>query len=208
VFAGRASARERSRRGRRTALKRTAKPSGPGARGWRQVGGDGSNPTGSRSIANSPAMEARRIRLQGEPGISRQPTAQGTPECSDCTCMLVCVFFAHCLHTRPRVQQAPGVSCALLTWAKRIGTPRAKRAAGMRRCVHSSSSAKADDPVFQRRQRSNERPRRTGYPASAGYDRVGNGISGVASPRNDGSGRAKWPPVNPLLTIHRAKIAG
>jgi hypothetical protein len=92
VFAGRASARERSRRGRRTALKRTAKPSGPGARGWRQVGGDGSNPTGSRSIANSPAMEARRIRLQGEPGISRQPTAQGTPECSDCTCMLVCVF--------------------------------------------------------------------------------------------------------------------
>src|SRR6266850_4646618 len=35
-------------------------------------------------------MEARRIRLQGELGISRQTIAQGMPECSGCTCMLVC----------------------------------------------------------------------------------------------------------------------
>src|ERR1700730_10052397 len=28
--------------------------------------------------------------------------------------MLVCVFFVH-LHTRPRVQRAPGLPCALLT---------------------------------------------------------------------------------------------
>jgi hypothetical protein len=35
-------------------------------------------------------MEARRIRLQGERGISRQTIAQGMPECSGCTCMLVC----------------------------------------------------------------------------------------------------------------------
>jgi hypothetical protein len=44
---------------------------------------------------NSPAMEARRIRLQGELGISRKTIAQGMPECSDCTCMLVCVFYTH-----------------------------------------------------------------------------------------------------------------
>jgi hypothetical protein len=35
-------------------------------------------------------METRRIRLQGERGISRQTIAQGMPECSGCTCMLVC----------------------------------------------------------------------------------------------------------------------
>ena len=35
------------RRGRRTMLKRTAKPCGPGARGWRQVGGGVASPTGS-----------------------------------------------------------------------------------------------------------------------------------------------------------------
>ena len=47
------------------------------------------------------AMEARGIRLQGEHGISRKAIAQGMPECSDCTCMLVCAFL--CIHcTRDR----------------------------------------------------------------------------------------------------------
>src|SRR5438105_15965603 len=43
-------------------------------------------------------MEARRIRLQGERGISRQAIAQGMPAWSGCTCMLVCALlpiFAH-----------------------------------------------------------------------------------------------------------------
>jgi hypothetical protein len=43
-------------------------------------------------------MEAKRIRLQGERGISRQTIAQGMPECSGCTCMLVCVLFALFAH--------------------------------------------------------------------------------------------------------------
>ena len=47
-------------------------------------------PNRAKRIVNPPAMEARGIRLQGEPGISRKTTAQGMPECSDCTCMLVC----------------------------------------------------------------------------------------------------------------------
>src|ERR1700676_4345345 len=38
-------------------------------------------------------------------------------ESSACTCMLVCVFLCTLLHTRPRVQQAPGIPCALLLWA-------------------------------------------------------------------------------------------
>ena len=46
-------------------------------------------------------MEARGIRLQGERGISRQTIAQGMPECSGCTCMLVCASL--CIHcTRDR----------------------------------------------------------------------------------------------------------
>ena len=61
---------------------------------WRRL----TEPNRVRSAVNSPAMEARRIRLQGERGISRQTIAQGMPECSGCTCMLVCALsaiFAH-----------------------------------------------------------------------------------------------------------------
>src|SRR3954467_11240876 len=57
-------------------------------------------------------MEARGIRLQEERGISRQTIAQGMPECSDCTCMLVCASH-YIMHTRPRVQRAPGIPCTL-----------------------------------------------------------------------------------------------
>src|SRR5947209_16488900 len=88
-------------RARRTALKRTAKPCGPGARCWRQAGGDVANPTGFAKIFNPPATEAKGIRLRGERGISRKPTAQGMPGCSGCTCMLVCALpRAHCTRDR------------------------------------------------------------------------------------------------------------
>jgi hypothetical protein len=86
------------RRGRRTTLKRTAKPCGPGARGWCQIGEGVASPTGRGNAVNSPMTEARGIRLRGELGISRKTIAQGTSECSACTCMLVCAFdttFAH-----------------------------------------------------------------------------------------------------------------
>jgi hypothetical protein len=53
------------RRGRRMTLKRTAKPCGPGARGWRQVGGGVAGPTGFANAVNSPMTEARGIRLRG-----------------------------------------------------------------------------------------------------------------------------------------------
>jgi hypothetical protein len=42
------------------------------------------------------------------------------------------------LHTRPRVQQAPGIPCALFTLGETICKARAKRAAGTRRCVQPS----------------------------------------------------------------------
>src|SRR4029079_11780382 len=54
-----------------------------------------------RSAIKPAAMEARGIRLQRERGISRQPIAQGMPECSVCTCMLVCAFLRkHCTRDR------------------------------------------------------------------------------------------------------------
>ncbi len=62
---------------------------------------------------NSPAMEARGIRLQGELGISRNTIARGMPGCSGCTCMLVCAFLsASCTRDRG-CQPAPGIPCAL-----------------------------------------------------------------------------------------------
>ena len=90
-------------RARRTRWRRTAKPCGSGTRGWCHPGGDVAIPTGLRRIFNPPAMEAKGIRLQGEHGISRKTTAQGMPDCSGCTCMLVCVSLFALLHTRPRV---------------------------------------------------------------------------------------------------------
>jgi len=41
------------------------------------------------------------------------------------------------LHTRPRVQQAPGIPCALLSLGETICKARAECAAGMRRCVRA-----------------------------------------------------------------------
>src|SRR6185437_2659895 len=46
--------------------------------------------------------------------ISRQAIAQGRPECFRRTCLLVCAFSKHQMHTRPRVQRAPGLPRALL----------------------------------------------------------------------------------------------
>ena len=45
--------------------------------------------------------------------------------------------FRALLHTRPRVQQAPGIPCALFSLGETICKARAKCAAGMRRCVHA-----------------------------------------------------------------------
>ena len=68
---------------------------------------------GFRSTVNPSATVTRRIRRRGEHVISRKAIAQGMPDCSDCTCMLVCALLCAFLHTRSRVQRAPGVPCAL-----------------------------------------------------------------------------------------------
>jgi len=57
--------------------------------------------------ANSPATEARGIRLRGEHGISRQTIAQGRPDAPADTCMLVCVFSALIAHETAGASQHP-----------------------------------------------------------------------------------------------------
>ena len=102
------------------ALLRTAKACGSGTRGWCQAGGDLPGPTGLRGIVNSPAMEARGIRLQGERVISRKTIAQGRPDAPADTCMLVCVFL-RLLHTRPRVPASTRPSLRpLILWGRKF----------------------------------------------------------------------------------------
>ena len=82
---------------------RTAKSCGPGAAmlalslAEQSPRGDGDNKPAHR----------------GEHDISRKAIAQGMSECSPLTCMLVCAFLCATWHTRPRVQRAPGIPCAL-----------------------------------------------------------------------------------------------
>jgi hypothetical protein len=118
------------RRGRRTTLKRTAKPCGPGARGWRQVGGGVAGPTGHANAVNSPMTEAKGIRLRGERAISRKTTAQGMPECSDCTCMLVCALLAHYCTRDRGCSKHPAFPAPSSFWAKTICKARAQTRRG------------------------------------------------------------------------------
>ena len=138
-MAGRALARERSLRGRRTTLKRTAKPCGPGARGWRQVGGGVASPTGRANAVNSPMTEARGIRLRGERGISRKTIVQGMPECSDCTCMLVCALLAH-FCTRDRgCSKHPAFPAPSFFGRNDLQSPGETRRGKVKVCVQPSS---------------------------------------------------------------------
>jgi hypothetical protein len=83
--------------------RRTAKSCGPGA----------------AMLALSLAGNFREVTVttsplhRGEHEVSRKAIAQGMSECSPLTCMLVCAFLCAVWHTRPRVQRAPGIPCAL-----------------------------------------------------------------------------------------------
>ena len=79
------------------------------------------------------ATVTRRIRRRGEHGISRKATAQGMPECSDCTCMLVCVFLC-ALCTRDRgCSVHPAFPAPSLSRDKNFRIARARCAAGRER---------------------------------------------------------------------------
>ena len=70
-----------------------------------KISGGEVSPTGLDQPPIRFSTVTRRIRRRGERGISRKAIAQGMPECSDCTCMLVCVS----LHTI--AHETAGAAC-------------------------------------------------------------------------------------------------
>ena len=80
-------------------------------------------------------MEARRIRLQGEHGISRQAIAQGMPECSGCTCMLVCATLYTIAHETAGAASTRHSLLPLALRERNFSKARAQRAAGMQRHI-------------------------------------------------------------------------
>ena len=75
---------------------RTAKPCGPGTRCWCQAGGGLQAPNRAMRATNSPATEARGIRLRGDHGISRKTIAQGKPGVPAHLRSAVCIFAHDC----------------------------------------------------------------------------------------------------------------
>jgi hypothetical protein len=113
---------------------RTAKSCGPDASvvGVKSRGGLAS-PTGrtkpySRGDGVKQARSPGRARYKPLKPLRREGrSVSAEPVCS-------CACFCTVLHTRPRVQRAPGFPCALFG-AEGFVTTRATRAAGSRRCV-------------------------------------------------------------------------
>jgi hypothetical protein len=101
---------------------------------------------GLRKTVNSPTTVTRRIRRRGEHGISRKTIVRGMSGCSDCTCMLVCVFLCtYCTRDRGCSKHpafpAPSIGRRILL------STRVQCAAGMRRRVCPPSlRAKRSNP--------------------------------------------------------------
>jgi len=91
--------------------------------------------------------------VQGERGISRQTIRQGMPACSGCTCMLVCVSLcAVCTRDRGCSKHPAFPAPSRLRDKEFQQSSGAVGVARTQTHIPLSSSAKADDPVCQRRQ--------------------------------------------------------
>ena len=88
---------------RRVRLERTAKSCGSGAAVLAP------SPGGAILVGDG----GKRAVLRGEHEVSRKAIAQGRPECSSCPVCSCATFVMRKSHARPRVQQAPGLPCAL-----------------------------------------------------------------------------------------------
>jgi hypothetical protein len=205
--------RERYPLRKTTAPKRTAKPRGPGTRCWCQIGGGFRWPNRARKTFNPPMTVTRRIRRRGERGISRKTTVQGMPECSDCTCMLVCAFSAHIARETAGAASTRHSLRPLPLGAKRFAKPgrNAPRECGgvfneygWAPPPRSSSPAHVGDPVFRGRQRWEPKSRGVRDTRLRLYD---SGGCGRDSGFDAGASPGMTLEINPLLTIHTAKIA-
>jgi hypothetical protein len=136
VAAGRGKPVSGSRRAGRTTPMRTAKPCGPDTRSWCQAAGGEFDPTGSmRHQAGSDGG-----KTNSSPGRARHKPSS---HCAGNAGVFRLYLYArvrismHTLHTRPRVQRAPGIPCTFRF--RKEGTssckPRAQCVARMRNCI-------------------------------------------------------------------------
>src|ERR1700730_16257904 len=100
-------------------------------RRWRQVRGVASAQPGLDKTYPLTTV-AKEPGHRGERGISRKTIACGNAGRFRCTRCYSCAFYQYKVHTRPRVQRAPGIPHALLG-AEDKCTTRARREA--RTCV-------------------------------------------------------------------------
>ncbi len=99
-------------------------------RRWRQVRGVASAQPGLDKTY--PLMTvAKEPGHRGEHDISRKTIACGNAGRFRCTRCCSCAFYQYKVHTRLRVQRAPGIPHAL-SWAEDSSTPRALRVARSR----------------------------------------------------------------------------
>jgi hypothetical protein len=117
----------RGRRDRRARFKRTAKSCGSGVAVPALRSGE------ARLLWNN---GGKRAVLRGEHEVSRKAIAQGRPECSRCPVCSCAALAMRKQHARPRVQQAPGLPCALCFRARSIRQP----SGAMRREIAKSYS--------------------------------------------------------------------
>ena len=105
-------------------------------------------PTGRGKTANSPMTVTRRIRRRGEHGISRKTIAQGR---RNAPTVPVCSCACSCAHIARETAGAASTRRSLrpLSLGETICKARAKRAAGMRRCVLVGCERRRTPPPFE-----------------------------------------------------------
>ena len=100
----------------------------------------------SREASFLGATVTRKPDHREEHVISRKAIAQGMSDCLRCPVCSCAHFFVH-MHTRPPVQRASGIPCALyFLRAKNTGKPRADRAARTTMRIHGLGKEPARNP--------------------------------------------------------------
>jgi hypothetical protein len=105
---------------------------------------------GAKLVERSAGDGDNKPAHRGEYEVRRNTIAQGMSVCSPLTCMLVCAFSLCAMHTRPRVQRAPGIPCALCSPG---GTTNLQSSGETRRenedvCLSTSLRAKRSNPAL------------------------------------------------------------
>src|SRR5450631_2478043 len=141
--AGRKTCERSTARGREM-LQRTAKSCGPDAPTLASSSRSCVGPTGLKTKLNPRTTVAKQPGHRGEHDISVKTIACGNAGRFRCTRCYSCAFYHYKVHTRLRVQRAPGIPHAL-KGAEDKCKPRAHRAARSRICVWNQGTVIASE---------------------------------------------------------------